>query len=157
MNLRPDSYRWNRAIRGAFQKGITAHQSGQPIGACPYGDVRKPDGRMSWSRSFIAAWREGGAGPPKGEPSDACFRSPTHLFAHVAGDYADAGETPIRNADATAALEALGGSASLDAIYREIEGVRPTANAHWTEKVRQTLQRVAVRVGPGARALAAQQ
>lgn len=59
MNLPPDAYRWNRAIRGAFQKGMAAHQGGQPLDACPYGDRRKADGRLSWSRSFIAAWRDG--------------------------------------------------------------------------------------------------
>lgn len=59
MNLPHDSYRWNRAILGAFKKGVLAHQAGLPIKDCPYGDKRKPDGRLSWSRSFIAAWRDG--------------------------------------------------------------------------------------------------
>ncbi len=59
MVLPHDSYRWNRAMLGAFKKGILAHQAGEPIEACPYGDKRKPDGRLSWSRSFIAAWRDG--------------------------------------------------------------------------------------------------
>jgi hypothetical protein len=58
-NLPWDSYRWNRAIRGAFVKGIVAHQNGQPVEACPYGDKRKPDGRLSRSRSFASAWRDG--------------------------------------------------------------------------------------------------
>lgn len=57
--LPSDSYRWNKAILGTFKKGILSHQAGQPIEACPYGDKRKPDGRLSWSRSFIAAWRDG--------------------------------------------------------------------------------------------------
>ncbi|KAB2842162.1 MAG: hypothetical protein F9K47_09720 [Burkholderiales bacterium] len=48
MNLPHDSY-----------QGIAAHQSGQPIESCPYDDKRKPNGRLSWSRSFIAAWRDG--------------------------------------------------------------------------------------------------
>lgn len=59
ITLPSDAYRWNKAIRGSFTKGILAHQAGQPIEACPYGDKRKPDGRLSWSRSFISAWRDG--------------------------------------------------------------------------------------------------
>lgn len=54
-----DAYRWNRAILGAFKKGIVAHQQGKAIEDCPYGDVRKRDGRLSWSRSFVLAWRDG--------------------------------------------------------------------------------------------------
>ena len=48
-----------------------------------------------------------------------------------------------------AALESLGGSASLSQMYREIEGERPTDNQFWRAKVRQTLQRIAIRSGPG--------
>jgi hypothetical protein len=59
MNLPHDGYRWNKAILGAFRKGIAAHQRGQSLESCPYDDKRKPDGRLSWSRSFIAAWRDG--------------------------------------------------------------------------------------------------
>ena len=59
MRLPSDAYRWNRAIRGAFKKGILAQQAGDPIEACPYDDIRKPDGRLSWSRSFVLAWRDG--------------------------------------------------------------------------------------------------
>ena len=57
--LPPDSCRWNKAMIGAFRKGMTAHQSGQPLESCPYQDKRKSDGRLSWSRAFIAAWRDG--------------------------------------------------------------------------------------------------
>jgi hypothetical protein len=59
LDLPSDSYRWNRAIRGAFKKGMLAQQEGKPIGSCPYGDKRKSDGRLSWSRSFITAWEDG--------------------------------------------------------------------------------------------------
>lgn len=52
-----------------------------------------------------------------------------------------------------AALEALGGTADLARLYQEIEGHRPTANAFWKEKVRQTVQRIAVRVDEGVWAL----
>jgi len=57
--LPADSYRWNRAIRGAFKKGVLAFRAGQPIVSCPYTDKRKIDGRLSWSRSFISAWVDG--------------------------------------------------------------------------------------------------
>lgn len=50
-----DSYRWNKAMLGSFKNGIAAHQAGFSIESCPYVDRRKPDGRLSWSRSFIAA------------------------------------------------------------------------------------------------------
>jgi site-specific DNA-methyltransferase (adenine-specific) len=38
------------------------------------------------------------------------------------------------------ALNRLGGSASLNEIYQELQGNRPTANTFWREKVRQTLR-----------------
>ena len=63
------------------------------------------------------------------------------------------GERSVWAAVTRAALEALGGCASLASIYREIEGHRPTSNAFWQAKVRQTLQRIAVRVGAGRWAL----
>ena len=52
-----------------------------------------------------------------------------------------------------AALEVLGGRATLADIYDEIQGHRPTENAFWKAKIRQTLQRIAVRVGAGTWAL----
>jgi site-specific DNA-methyltransferase (adenine-specific) len=48
-----------------------------------------------------------------------------------------------------AALETLGGRATLQRLYAEIAGHRPTPNPWWQAKVRQQLQRVAVRVGAG--------
>lgn len=59
MNLPQGSERWNKALLGSFKKGVLAHRGGQPIEACPYRDKRKPDGRLSWSRSFISAWQDG--------------------------------------------------------------------------------------------------
>ena len=59
MEYPSDMPRWNRALAGAFRKGMAAHQNGQSITDCPYGDHRKPDGRLSWSRSFQNAWRDG--------------------------------------------------------------------------------------------------
>ncbi|MEB6663817.1 class I SAM-dependent methyltransferase [Achromobacter ruhlandii] len=65
------------------------------------------------------------------------------------------GERSVWAAVTRAAVEALGGEASLAEIYREIEGVRPTTNRYWREKVRQQLQRVGRRVGPARWALRA--
>lgn len=47
------------------------------------------------------------------------------------------------------ALIALGGEAPLSAIYRVIEGNRPTPNPWWKEKIRQTLQLYFRRVDQG--------
>lgn len=48
-----------------------------------------------------------------------------------------------------AALEAHGGSATLQELYRDIGGCRPTPNPWWQAKVRQTLRTVAHRVSAG--------
>lgn len=63
------------------------------------------------------------------------------------------GEGSVWGAIVRAALEALGGRAELQAIYHEIEGHRPTSNTFWQAKVRQTLQRIAVRVDAATWAL----
>ena len=63
------------------------------------------------------------------------------------------GEGSVWAAVTRAALEALGGTASLQRLYAEIEGHRPTSNKFWQAKVRQTLQRIAQRVGEGEWAL----
>lgn len=47
------------------------------------------------------------------------------------------------------AMLRLGGTAKLEQIYGEVQGNRPTSNAFWKAKVRQTLQRIGTRVGPG--------
>ena len=50
----------NKALLGAFRKGVLAHRSGQSsIADCPYRDKRVNSGRLSWSRAFINAWRDG--------------------------------------------------------------------------------------------------
>lgn len=59
------------------------------------------------------------------------------------------GERSVWVAVTIAALDALGGAANLPEIYAAIAPHRPTACAHWREKIRQTLQRVAVRTGRG--------
>lgn len=49
----------NPAHRGAFDKGAQARREGLGRAACPYRDVRRPDGRLTGSRGFMAAWRAG--------------------------------------------------------------------------------------------------
>ncbi len=53
-------------------------------------------------------------------------------------------DAPVRpwKAVVAAAIENLGGKATLDQLYREIEGRRPTATNWWKEKVRQQCQRL---------------
>lgn len=51
------------------------------------------------------------------------------------------------------ALIELGGSGTLQDIYRLVEGNRPTGNAHWKEQVRKVLQKHYRRIGPGTYAL----
>lgn len=50
---------WNPAMRGAYMKGARAFIAGESLGACPYGDHRKPSGGLSWSRAFIRSWEDG--------------------------------------------------------------------------------------------------
>jgi SAM-dependent methyltransferase len=56
---------------------------------------------------------------------------------------------PVWRSTVLTALSRLGGEADIAAIYREIEGKRPTANPFWREKVRQSLQRYCARVRKG--------
>jgi len=51
--------RWNKALQGAYRKGHKAAIDGLTIDDCPYKDIRKPSGKLSWSRSFIRAWQDG--------------------------------------------------------------------------------------------------
>jgi hypothetical protein len=63
------------------------------------------------------------------------------------------GRAPTWRAVVLDALRDCGGEASLDDLYRAIEGRRPTANAHWRPKIRQVVQLYAVRTGTGRYAL----
>lgn len=63
------------------------------------------------------------------------------------------GERSMWAAVVTAALEESGGTASLTQLYQRIANDRPTTNPWWRAKVRQTVQRVASRVGPAQWAL----
>lgn len=58
-----------------------------------------------------------------------------------------AGEGNVWTAVVRAAMETLGGTATLQAIYREIEGNQPTTARTWHAKVRQQVQKIGVRVG----------
>ena len=51
------------------------------------------------------------------------------------------------------ALANLGGTASLQQIYSEIEGKRPTKTVHWKAQIRKVLQKFYRRVGPATYAL----
>lgn len=59
MSLPHNFMRWNRALRGAFLKGATARINGETIDVCPYADIRKPDGKLTWSRAYRTAWFDG--------------------------------------------------------------------------------------------------
>lgn len=59
MTLPEGADRWNKALLGAFKKGMAAAKGGKDITDCPYKDKRKGDGRLTWSRSFIIAWKDG--------------------------------------------------------------------------------------------------
>lgn len=50
---------WDPALVDAFRKGMAAFHAGEARNCCPYADKRKPDGKLSWSRSFIRAWDDG--------------------------------------------------------------------------------------------------
>jgi len=51
------------------------------------------------------------------------------------------------------ALLALGGVASTQAIYKEIEGSRPTGTKYWKEQIRKVLRKHYRRVAPATYAL----
>jgi hypothetical protein len=51
--------KWNPSMRGVFKKGHTAFLEGQGLEDCPYKDKRNDAGRITWSRAYIGAWRDG--------------------------------------------------------------------------------------------------
>ena len=57
--LPPDATKWNPSLLGAFRKGMAACAAGEGVDSCPYADHRKPDGRLTWSRAYRTAWRDG--------------------------------------------------------------------------------------------------
>lgn len=46
-------------LDAAYLKGIQAQLEGADISTCPYKDKRKWDGRLTFSRAFLNAWRDG--------------------------------------------------------------------------------------------------
>lgn len=64
------------------------------------------------------------------------------------------GRAPAWKSVVLDALRECGGEASLDVLYRTIEGRRPTSNPHWRAKIRQVVHHYAVRTGAGRYALA---
>ena len=55
----------------------------------------------------------------------------------------------------TEAMRRRGGRATLDELYQEVGGKRPSDTPWWREKVRQVAQRLFVRVGPATYSVAA--
>lgn len=51
--------RWNGALRGAFEKGMAAYTDGVDISFCPYRDISKPSGKLTWSRAYMNGWLSG--------------------------------------------------------------------------------------------------
>lgn len=49
----------NRAFVGAFNKGMEARRRRKPLKSCPYQLILRPDGRVSFSNGYAAAWRAG--------------------------------------------------------------------------------------------------
>lgn len=84
--------------------------------------------------------------------------SETDAVRHLGAPYRDQLSQPARSvweAVVGAALARLGGEATLQDLYSEIEGKRPTANRWWREKVRQVVQARCRRLAPGRWAVAA--
>lgn len=52
-------YRKRNAYFGAFNKGRDARRIGKRLEDCPYYDHRTGRGSVTFSRGFIAAWRDG--------------------------------------------------------------------------------------------------
>jgi ribosome modulation factor len=74
----------NPALRGAYKKGYAAGVSGRDETTCPYGDIRKANGRLTWSRGFRAAWKDGWAEGRK-------YRIITAYYK----DRAESGQSPL--------------------------------------------------------------
>jgi ribosome modulation factor len=46
-------------LRAAYLKGLHAGLLGESADACPYRDIRKSNGRLTWSHAFIREWHAG--------------------------------------------------------------------------------------------------
>lgn len=69
MSLPTGFMSWNRAMRGAYLKGLRARLAEEPCSP-PYRDARTASGRLTWSRAFSAAWCDGWRDADK-DPRDA--------------------------------------------------------------------------------------
>lgn len=49
----------NRAIQGAYNKGVAARAAGKPETSNPYDDHRTHTGSVTFSRAFLRAWAAG--------------------------------------------------------------------------------------------------
>ncbi|NOI31892.1 Rmf/CrpP family protein [Vibrio coralliilyticus] len=49
----------NKALQTARKKGYEAAKQGLAVSDCPYQDLRKESGKLTWSRAFRNAWLEG--------------------------------------------------------------------------------------------------
>ncbi|MGZ1522248.1 class I SAM-dependent methyltransferase [Xanthomonas citri] len=90
-------------------------------------------------------------GPKRGLVGFALFHE-VHAVSQLESRYRQllaSGERSSWAAVTRAALEARGGTATLQELYREISGFRPTTNPWWQAKVRQTLRGLAHRVAVG--------
>lgn len=69
----PDNFNsWHAPLRGAYRKGYEAAMKGEHV--CPYKDKRKEDGRLTWSRAFISAWRDGWDAARSADPINTFYR-----------------------------------------------------------------------------------
>lgn len=55
----PGFDRWNPSMRSAYANGFRAGSRGDAASTNPYQDRRQGSGRLTWSRAFRKAWREG--------------------------------------------------------------------------------------------------
>lgn len=46
-------------FKRVYSNGARARANGLPLSACPYRDYRKADGRITFSRAYRNAWRDG--------------------------------------------------------------------------------------------------
>jgi ribosome modulation factor len=46
----------------AIIRGHNAFKSGKSVSDCPYKDIRKRDGRLTFGRAWVKAWHDGYSG-----------------------------------------------------------------------------------------------
>lgn len=56
----PNFDKWTKGLQKAWLSGNRAALArSATLADCPYEDKRKADGRLTWSRAYINAWRDG--------------------------------------------------------------------------------------------------